>query len=157
MSKWHRRLPWWSRLASVLVVAGLGLATVPANASPSTPALRRFAERPPMPLDPAAIVAPQIVNVSTRFGYNNAVGAGTGIVIDPGGVVLTNNHVISGATDISAYSVGSGQSYGVEVVGYDRAADVAVVQLRGGGGLPTAVIGGGVGVGDPVVALGNAG
>jgi S1-C subfamily serine protease len=157
MSKWHRRLPWWSRLAGVLIVAGLGLATVPANASPSTIALQRFAERPPMPLDPAAIVAPQIVNINTRFGYNNAVGAGTGIVIDPGGVILTNNHVISGATDISATDIGNGQSYAVDVIGYDRTQDVAVLQLRGGGGLPAAAIGGGVSIGQNLTALGNAG
>jgi S1-C subfamily serine protease len=139
---------------------GLGLTTVSASASPSSVALDRFSDRPMIPLDPGGIagqVAPQLVNISTRFGYNNAVGAGTGIVIDPGGVVLTNNHVISGATDINAFSVANGQNYGVDVIGYSRTADVAVLQLRGGGGLPSANIGGGVGVGEPVVALGNAG
>src|SRR6201997_4609251 len=162
MSKWHRRSVWWSWLVSVLAVIGLGLGltTVSASASPSTLALDRFGDRPMFPLDPAGIagqVSPQLVNISTRFGYNNAVGAGTGIVIDPGGVVLTNNHVISGATDINAFSVGNGQNYAVDVVGYSRTADVAVLQLRGGGGLPSANIGGGVGGGEAVVALGNAG
>lgn len=162
MSKWHHRSVWWSWLVSVLAVVGLGLglATVPAYASPSTLAVDRFSDRPAPPLDPSALVGqvgPQVVDISTKFGYNNAVGAGTGIVIDPGGVVLTNNHVISGATDISAFDVGNGQTYAIDVVGYDRTADVAVLQLRGGGGLPSAAIGGGVAVGDPVVALGNAG
>jgi S1-C subfamily serine protease len=162
MSKWHRRSVRWSWLVSVLAAIGLGLGltTVPASASPSTLALDRFSDRPMVPLDPSGIVgqvAPQLVNISTRFGYNNAVGAGTGIVIDPGGVVLTNNHVISGATDISAFSVANGQNYAADVVGYSRTADVAVLQLRGGGGLPSANIGGGVGVGEPIVALGNAG
>ncbi len=162
MSKWHHRSVWCSWLVSVLAVVGLGLglATVPASASPSTLALDRFSDRPAAPLDPSAMVAqvgPQLVNISTRFGYNNAVGAGTGIVIDPGGVVLTNNHVISGATDMSAFDVGNGQTYTVDVVGYDRTHDVAVLQLRGAGGLPSAAIGGGVAVGDPIVALGNAG
>jgi len=165
MSKGHHRSVWWSWLASVLAVVGLGLGltTVPASATisgSSTLALDRFGDRPTPPLDPAAMVAqvgPQVVNVSTKFGYNNAVGAGTGIVIDPNGVVLTNNHVISGATDISVFDVGNGQTYGVDVVGYDRTQDVAVLQLRGGGGLPTAVIGGGVAIGEPIVAMGNAG
>jgi S1-C subfamily serine protease len=165
MSKWRHRSVWWSWLVSVLAVIGLGLGltTVPAFATtpgPSTLALDRFGDRPMAPLDPSAIVGqvgPQVVDISTKFGYNNAVGAGTGIVIDPGGVVLTNNHVISGATDISAFAVGNGQTYAVDVIGYNRVADVAVLQLRGGGGLPSANIGGGVGVGDPVVALGNAG
>ena len=162
MGKWRHRSVWWSGLVSVLAVTGLGLGltTVPATAEPfgpSTLALDRFSDRPMPPLDVVAQVGPQLVNISTKFGYNNAVGAGTGIVIDPAGVVLTNNHVISGATDISAFAVANGQNYAADVVGYSRTADVAVLQLRGGGGLPSANIGGGVGVGDPVVALGNAG
>jgi S1-C subfamily serine protease len=151
MSKSHHRWTGRSWLVSVLAVVGLGLGAVPASASPSIPQA---------PLDPAAMVGqvgPQVVNISTKFGYNNAVGAGTGIVIDPNGVVLTNNHVISSATDISAFDVGSGQSYAVDVIGYDRTQDVAVLQLRGAAGLPSAAIGGGVSVGEPVVAMGNAG
>ncbi|OBK53206.1 S1C family serine protease [Mycobacterium sp. 1081908.1] len=155
MSKWHHRSVWWSWSVSVLAAVGLGLGmtAVPASASPAHDA-------PLAPLDPSGIVGrvgPQVVDISTKFGYNNAVGAGTGIVIDPGGVILTNNHVISGATDISAFAVGNGQTYAVDVIGYDRTADVAVLQLRGGGGLPAANIGGGATVGEPVVALGNAG
>ncbi len=165
MSKWHHRFARWSWLVSVLAVIGLGLGftAVPVSAAPSgpsTPALDRFSDRPMAPLDPSGVVGqvgPQVVDISTKFGYNNAVGAGTGIVIDPAGVVLTNNHVISGATDISAFSVANGQIYPVDVIGYNRTADVAVLQLRGGGGLPSASIGGGVSVGEPVVALGNAG
>src|ERR1700752_676463 len=162
MSKWHHRSVWWSWSVSVLGVIGLGLGltTVPAFASPATLALDRFGERPMAPLDPSGIVGQvgaQVVDISTKFGYNNAVGAGTGIVIDPGGVVLTNNHVISGATDISAFAVGNGQTYAVDVIGYSRTADVAVLQLRGGGARPSANIGGGVAIGEPIVALGNAG
>lgn len=162
MSKSHRRLARWSWLVSVLTVVGLGLgmSPAPASASPSTLALDRFNDRPMAPLDPAAMVGqvgPQVVNIDTKFGYNNAVGAGTGIVIDPSGVVLTNNHVISAATDISAFDVGNGQTYAVDVVGYSRVQDIAVLQLRGAAGLPTAAIGGGVVVGEPVVALGNVG
>jgi len=165
MSTTRHRPAWLSWLAGVLAVVGLGLgsATVPASASPFgpwAPALDRVAERPMLPLDPAGLVAqvgPQVVDISTKFGYNNAVGAGTGIVIDPNGVVLTNNHVISGATDISAFDVGNGQTYGVDVIGYDRSQDIAVLQLRGAAGLPTAAIGGDVAVGEPIVAMGNAG
>ncbi len=167
MSKSHPRSNWRSWLVGVLAVTGLGLgltlapSPAPANAAPST--LDRYGNIPDFPIlprDPAAMVAqvgPQVVNVNTKLGYNNAVGAGTGIVIDPSGVVLTNNHVISGATDITAFSVGDGRTYGVDVIGYDRTQDVAVLQLRGAGGLPSANIGGGANVGEPIVALGNTG
>lgn len=159
MSKSRHRSFRWSWLVAVMavvgMVSGLGLATPPAPAQAAP-----YKQFPSVPLDPSALVGqvgPQVVNINTKLGYNNAVGAGTGIVIDPNGVVLTNNHVISGATDISAFSVGDGRTYGVDVVGYDRTQDVAVLQLRGAGGLPTAAIGGGVSVGEPVVAMGNTG
>ena len=151
MSERHQRPLRWSWLASVLAVValGLGFATVPAAAAPIRP----------LPLDPAAIVTPQIVNINTKFGYNAAIGAGTGIVIDPNGVVLTNNHVISSATDISAVDVGNGQSYAVDVIGYDRTADIAVLQLHDASGLQTATLGtsSNASVGEQVVGIGNAG
>lgn len=159
MSNSRHRSFGWSWLVAVLsvvaMVSGLGLATPPAPAHAAP-----YKQFPQVPLDPSALVGqvgPQVVNINTKLGYNNAVGAGTGIVIDSNGVVLTNNHVISGATDISAFSVGDGRTYGVDVIGYDRTQDVAVLQLRGAGGLPTAAIGGGVTVGEPVVAMGNTG
>lgn len=154
MSKSHHRSV-WSRVVGVVAVVALGLgldAGIGLGMATASP--------PALPLDPSAMVGqvgPQVVNIDTKFGYNNAVGAGTGIVIDPNGVVLTNNHVISGATDISAFAVGNGQTYAVDVVGYDRTQDIAVLQLRGAAGLPTAAIGGEARVGEPIVALGNAG
>lgn len=164
MSKPRHRSVLGSWLVSVLAVIGLGLGLgsgvglAPASASPSDLTLDRFTDRPLAPLDPSAAVGqvgPQVVNIDTKFGYNDAVGAGTGIVIDPNGVVLTNNHVISGATDITAFAVGNGQTYAVDVIGYDRTQDIAVLQLRGASGLPTAAIGGQATVGEPIVALGN--
>jgi S1-C subfamily serine protease len=147
---------WW--LLGLTAVLGVGFVAVPAHASPP------FSEAPAaptQPVDPSATVAqvgPQLVDINTQLGYQSAVGAGTGIVIDPNGGVLTNNHVIAGATDIHATDIGNGQTYDVDVIGYDRSHDVAVVQLRGAGGLPTANLGNSsqVAVGDPVVALGNA-
>jgi S1-C subfamily serine protease len=139
-------------MLSLLAVAGLGLATVPvANASPAVP---------PLPRDNAsatAIVGPQIVDIDAKLGFQSAIGAGTGIVID-GSVILTNNHVVAGATDLTARSIANGQVFPATVIGYDRQHDIAVLQLAGGG-LPIANIGNSdsVRVGDPVVALGNAG
>jgi S1-C subfamily serine protease len=100
-----------------------------------------------------------VVDIYTRLGYQNAAGAGTGIVLSPSGDVLTNNHVINGATSISVTDVGTGRSYPATVVGYDRSHDIAVLKLRGASGLPAASIGNSnsVAVGDQVAAVGNAG
>ncbi len=168
MSRNHRRMPRpkWSlcaaSLAALTAVAGFGLA--PAQASPNGPLapVPAIPAAPAPPIDPLATVSqvgPEIVDIDTKLNYQGAVGAGTGIVIDPNGVVLTNNHVIAGATDISARDIGSGQTYPVDVIGYDRTNDIAVLQLGGAGGLPVANIGNssGVSVGEPIVSLGNAG
>jgi len=153
MSGSHRGSPRGSlRLLSVLAVMGLGLATAPAHASPLTP---------PAPMDAATArgqVGPQIVDIDAKLGYQSAIGAGTGIVIDGNGVILTNNHVIAGATNLTARSIGNGQTYPATVIGYDRNHDIAVLQLAGGG-LPAANIGNSdtLAVGQPIVSLGNAG
>jgi hypothetical protein len=80
-------------------------------------------------------------------------------VISSSGEVLTNNHVINGATSISVTDIGNGQTYPATVVGYDRSHDIAVLQLQGASGLQTASIGdsSGVVVGDAIAAIGNAG
>ena len=155
MSGSHRRTPWWSWLLSLASVVGLVVFAAPTYASPAPQAPAPPAD----PLGSVGQVGPQIVDIDTQLGYQSAVGAGTGIVIDPNGVVLTNNHVIAGATQITARSIGNGQAYPVEVIGYDRTEDIAVVQLGGAGGLPVANIGDSstVAVGDPIVSLGNAG
>lgn len=156
MSGAHRTGRWQLlsvTMASVAAIATAGLVAPPIQAAPTIPA---------PPLDPSAMVAqvgPAVVNIDAQMGYQSAVGAGTGIILDPSGVVLTNNHVIAGATGLTAVSVANGQSYEVDVLGFDRSHDVAVLQMRGADGLPAANIGNSsrVAVGDPVVAMGNAG
>jgi S1-C subfamily serine protease len=107
----------------------------------------------------AARVAPALVDVNSTFAYQSAQGAGTGIVLTSSGEVLTNNHVIDGATKISVTDIGNGRTYTAKVVGYDATHDVAVLQLKGASGLATAKLGSGssAGVGESVVAIGNAG
>jgi S1-C subfamily serine protease len=85
--------------------------------------------------------------------------AGTGIVLTSSGVVLTNNHVIDGATTISVTDVGNQKTYTASVVGYDRSGDIAVLQLHNASGLQTATIGNSskLSVGEDVIGIGNAG
>ncbi len=107
----------------------------------------------------ATKVDPALVDINTTFQYQGAEGAGTGIVLTSTGEILTNNHVINGATSISVTDVGNGKTYSAHVVGYDASDDVAVLQLVNASGLQTASIGNSdkVAVGESVVAIGNAG
>ncbi|WP_245713799.1 S1C family serine protease [Nocardia vaccinii] len=104
-------------------------------------------------------VVPGIVNIDTQLGLQNGAGAGTGIVLTSDGEILTNNHVVEGATKISVTDLGNGRTYPATVVGYDRSDDLAVVRLSGASGLRTAPLGDSdrVAVGDAIVGLGNAG
>jgi len=107
----------------------------------------------------AAGVDPGLVDVNSTFGYQSAKGAGTGIVLTSDGEILTNNHVIDGATAVSVTDIGNGKTYTATVVGYSAAQDIAVLQLQNASGLTTAKIGDSAqaGVGEAVVAIGNAG
>src|SRR6266852_615575 len=107
----------------------------------------------------AAQVDPGLVDVVSTDGLQQATSAGTGIVLTSSGEVLTNNHVIQGATSIKVTDIGNGRTYTATVVGYDASDDVAVIQLQSASGLTTASLGdsSAVNTGDSVVALGNAG
>ena len=107
----------------------------------------------------AAAVDPALVDINVDLGYEESQAAATGIVLNSTGLVLTNNHVISGATSITAVDVGDGKSYQATVVGYDRSHDIALIQLTGASGLASARLGDSskAAVGQRVVALGNAG
>ena len=104
-------------------------------------------------------VDPALVDVVSTEGDQGATAAGTGIVLTSNGTVLTNNHVIRGATSIKVTDVGNGRTYTAKVVGYDASRDVAVIQLQNASGLTTANLGdsSSVQAGDAVTALGNAG
>jgi S1-C subfamily serine protease len=99
-----------------------------------------------------------IVVINTNLAYQNAQAAGTGMVLTSSGEVLTNNHVISGATTIKVVIPKTGQSYTAKVVGYSRTADVAVLQLQGASNLKTVSTSTStLSVGAAVTAYGNAG
>jgi S1-C subfamily serine protease len=113
------------------------------------------------PSDAAAIasrVDPGLVDINTIVDYGDAQAAGTGMVLTAGGEVLTNNHVVEGATSISVTDVGNGKTYSATVVGYSVTSDVAVIQLTGASGLQTVTTASAAGsVGEQVVGIGNAG
>lgn len=100
-----------------------------------------------------------VVDIDTVLGYRNAEAAGTGTVVSANGEVLTNNHVIDGATKITVTVVSTGKTYTAKVVGTDPTEDVAVLQLAGASGLQTAKYGSdhNLALGQSVVGVGNAG
>jgi len=150
-------------LAAGLILAlyspsgGSGI-SVPGSGAVPAPA----ASAPPLPRDEqgiAAKVKPGLVIVNTSLQYNSEEAAGTGMVINADGLVLTNNHVIEDSTKITATVASTGKTYTATVVGYDKTGDVALIQLQNASGLTTVPIGNSSSVtaGQAVVALGNAG
>ncbi|HSP38344.1 MAG TPA: trypsin-like peptidase domain-containing protein [Frankiaceae bacterium] len=100
-----------------------------------------------------------VVNINTILGGQNAAAAGTGMILNADGTVLTNNHVVDGATSITATDVNTGKEYSASVVGTDAKDDIAVIRLRNASGLTPVSIGdsASLAVGQKVVAIGNAG
>jgi S1-C subfamily serine protease len=160
----HRLRARWAPIVSVVAVVLALLVPAPSTSGVDhlTVALttRQLDLAPRTPADPvvAAQVQPSLVQITTLVDYQGVVGNGTGIVLSPDGEVLTNHHVIQGANAIKAVSIGTGQTFDADVIGYDRRSDVALLRLRGASGLPAAPLGDSatVGVGDAVVTFGNA-
>ena len=151
----------WRALVAVLtaiftVLAPSYLASQTAEVGLATRQLELIGQQPISPTGSEEQVLPAIVQIDTRTNYQGVIGTGAGIVLDPGGTVLTNNHVVAGADDVSA-TVG-GRTFDAELLGYDRQTDIAVIQLLGAGGLSTAPYGDSsrLSLGEPVVSLGNA-
>jgi S1-C subfamily serine protease len=140
----HALIAGASAAAAGMVIAGLAATDATAATALTTQQI-------------AAKVDPGIVDVVTTVGYQGGKAAGTGMVLTSTGEVLTNNHVIDGATSIKATDVGNGRTYTAKVVGYDKTHDVAVLQLQNASGLQTVTLSSaGPQTGQKVVALGNA-
>jgi S1-C subfamily serine protease len=141
-----RRLP---RRVVVLVLVGLVVASAAAVI-----ALARGGGATPI----TSTLGSGVVVIDTNLAYQGAAAAGTGMVLTSSGEVLTNNHVISGATTIRVVVPKTGHSYKARVLGYDRTADVALLQLQGASSLKTVSISSAkLSVGTRVTARGNAG
>jgi S1-C subfamily serine protease len=153
--------PWRSDILTVavalIVVAAAVLVSVEvygAIRGTATPAAS-----PAPPISPqAARIDPGLADVTATLGYRQETSQGTGMVLTPSGLVLTNNHVIEGATSITVTDVGNHHAYAATVVGYDQSQDIAVLRLAAASGLKTVSLAGSaaVKVGERVLALGNA-
>jgi len=140
-----------NRLARIALTATVAIGVLVAGASAALGLPRDTSSS-------ARTVTTGVVVVNTRLAYGGAA-AGTGIVLSSSGEVLTNNHVIRGATAIRVTDVSAGRTYTATVAGYSVSKDVALLELRNAGGLQTALMGNssGLEVGGRVTAVGNAG
>ncbi|MFB7248200.1 serine protease [Streptomyces populi] len=103
----------------------------------------------------AKAVSPSIVEISATSNAGSSTGSG--VIITTGGEIITNNHVISGASEIKV-QLNDGKSYTAKVVGTDSKKDLALIELEDApSGLKPATLGDsdGVQVGDQVVAIGS--
>ncbi|MGW6393816.1 S1C family serine protease [Streptomyces sp. NPDC055103] len=102
----------------------------------------------------AQAVSPSIVEISATS--NSGKSTGSGVIITSDGEIITNNHVISGASTVTV-RLSDGKSYEAEVVGTDPDKDLALIKLKGASGLKAATLGDSskVKVGEEVVAIGS--
>ncbi|MBR6756433.1 MAG: trypsin-like peptidase domain-containing protein, partial [Peptococcaceae bacterium] len=111
----------------------------------------------------AEVVSPSIVGIKTYgmvqdwFGrqYTSQLGGGSGIIFRNDGYIITNNHVVAGATGIEV-SLYNGESYQAEIIGVDSATDLAVIKIEAPD-LAAAVLGDSdeLRIGELAVAIGN--
>jgi S1-C subfamily serine protease len=141
-------MPFARRIRAIVLVALLATWAAPAAGQVSS----THGDRP-------ALTAADrgVVDVAGRLASRGLNVAGTGIVV-PGGEVLTNNHVIRGASQIRV-AVPGGPTYDARVLGADAGHDVALLAIRGTWNVAPATLGDSstVAVGDQVEAVGNAG
>ncbi len=83
-------------------------------------------------------------------------GMGSGVIIDPKGIILTNNHVIEGADSV-VVQLGDGREFKATEIKTDPETDLAVIRIEGGGNLPSAKLGDSdqLRIGDWVIAIGS--
>lgn len=106
--------------------------------------------------DASAEQSTGIVQITSTL--TNGTGAGTGLVLDADGTIVTNHHVVAGATRIEVTVVSTGRTYSATYVGGDPVADVAVLRLEGASGLtPVDLSDDAARVGDEITAVGDAG
>jgi putative serine protease PepD len=105
----------------------------------------------------AARVLPSVVQLKVRSGDGG--GEGSGMILSADGLVLTNNHVVDGATGNATLTAvfHDGRTAPADIVGRDPSSDVAVIRVRGVSGLTPIELGNSesVRVGQQVVAIGS--
>jgi serine protease Do len=159
-----------------VLTAGILIAAPDARAEPADP---RMAQRRTPVVRVAERAGPAVVNIATSqsarrnpfsrtprsdffrrfFGeqpQRRTESLGSGVIIDPSGVVLTNEHVVARAAEITV-TLADRRTFAADVVGADREFDLAVLRIRDAEDLPAVALGRSDDLmpGEPVVAIGN--
>ena len=157
----------------VSLLGGLAGGTIAARVSSSgntasTATLTRASTTFATPaLDVASVLAkvqPSVVSIETTISVRqggslvDGTGAGTGIVYDDSGDIITNAHVVEGATSVEVTVAGDVTPRLATVIATDATNDIAIVRVADTTGLVAATFGDAttVQVGDQVIAIGNA-
>ncbi len=166
----HGARGWIALLVGMLITLALVGGLLAFNGGPQTAAPTIPSTGATLPLPPSgnpswstgATPVGTVVDINTSQQVLGAdglrpLGAGTGMVLTADGEILTNNHVVEGASSIQVTIPGHGSSTAT-VVGVDPTDDVALLQLNSASGLATVTLGDSstVQVGDPITAIGNA-
>jgi putative serine protease PepD len=114
--------------------------------------------RTPAPAGSVQEVAAKVLpsTVSVLASSNQSSGEGSGVILTADGLILTNNHVVAGATDLEV-RFNDGTTATASVVGTTATDDLAVIKADGVSGLTPATLGSSadLAVGQPVVAIGS--
>lgn len=103
----------------------------------------------------ASAVSPSVVAITATSAQGG--GQGSGVIIDSSGHVLTNNHVVAGAQELTV-TTSDGRTFAAEIRGTDPSTDLAVITITGNPSNLTPIAVGdsdALAVGDPVMAVGN--
>jgi serine protease Do len=121
-------------------------------------AVRMDAAEPHVTIPPAVKGTPleKTYRDKQRANREQIVGAGSGFIVDPSGIIVTNNHVVGTASRI-VVSLGDGSELPATLIGTDELTDIAVIRVNAGYKLPSVVWGDSrqVQVGDWILAAGN--
>ena len=167
----HRRTWLWVVVVTALVAALVGgLVGALVGAGSQQTVVEKFFPNESVlakPQDIQAVLAkvePAVVSIDSESGSTGAPGgdfvqaAGSGMILTPDGEILTNNHVVTGATTVTVTLFGQSRALAAHVVGTDPGEDLALVQIDHVSGLPVVTLGDSslTRVGDSVLAIGNA-
>ena len=165
------RTPWSARVSLLLVAALVGgLAghyAAPSSGGPGGVTINAVTNSPGAAVLPSGMSIPTLVHqllpsvVSIDVKGGGTEDQGTGMIITPGGLVITNNHVIAAAVGGGTITItrsGSTKSLPATLVGTNPIDDVALIRINGASKLPAITFGNSNALvaGDAVVAIGNA-